>query len=53
VSAADDHLDQARRNLAFAERLASAPGSDATDLQWAVIAAFYGAVHCMQAHLIS
>ena len=53
MTAVDDHLDQARRNLAFAQRLLSGRDPDATDVQWAVIAAFYCAVHCMQAHLTS
>jgi hypothetical protein len=52
VSAASDHLDQARKNRELAERLL-APPTDPTNVQWAVIAAFYFAVHCMQAHLIT
>ena len=53
MSAVADHLDQARRNQAFAERLLSEFATDSTSVQWAVIAAFYVAVHCMQAHLMT
>ena len=52
MTAADDHLDQARRNLAFAYHLVLEPSPDVTDVQWAVITEFYCAVHCMQAHLV-
>lgn len=51
MSTPADHLDQARENRALAERLL-AQSSDPTNVQWAVAAAFYCAVHCMQAHLI-
>ena len=45
------HLEQTRQNRALAERLLG-QASDSTDVQWAVVAAFYCAVHCMQAYLI-
>jgi hypothetical protein len=51
VSPATGHLDQARMNRALAERLL-VQASGPTDVQWAVVAAFYCAVHCMQAYLI-
>ena len=47
-----DHLDQARRNLAHAEYLLDQHATDPTCVQWAVTAAFYCAVHCVQAHLL-
>jgi HEPN domain-containing protein len=53
VSVAADHLDQARRNRALAEQLLALSASDPTTVQWTVIAAFYCAVHCMQAHLVT
>ena len=46
------HLGQARRNLAHAEQLLAEHGDDPTAVQWAVTAAFYCGVHCLQAHLI-
>ncbi len=49
---ANQHLEQARRNLAHAERLLDEHSDDPTDVQWAVTAAFYCAVHCLQAHII-
>lgn len=48
----EDHLDQARRNLALAEYLLRQHGSNPTYVQWAVAAIFYCAVHCIQAHLV-
>ena len=51
MSPAANHLDQARRNRDLAERLL-AQTSDPTNVQWAVVAAFYCAVHCMQAYLV-
>jgi len=51
VSSPADHHDQARRNRALAERLL-AQSVDPTNVQWAVVAAFYCAVHCMQAYLV-
>ncbi len=53
MSTVADHLDQARRNQTFAEQLLNQHASDPTSVQWAVIAAFYVAVHCMQAHLMT
>ena len=53
MSTVSDYLDQERRNRAFAERLLVEHSTDATSVQWAVIAAFYSAVHCMQAHLMT
>lgn len=46
-----DHLRQARANLAHAEGLLRATPADPTAMQWAVTAAFYCAVHCIEAHL--
>jgi hypothetical protein len=46
-----DHLRQARANLAHAEGLLRGSPSDPTAAQWAVTAAFYCAVHCIEAHL--
>ena len=51
MSTPANHSDQARRNRELAERLL-AQAADPTNVQWAVVAAFYCAVHCMQAHLI-
>lgn len=51
MSTPADHLEQARRNRALSERLLT-QAAEQTDVQWAVIAAFYCAVHCMQAHLV-
>ena len=48
----DQHLDQARRNLAHAEFLLRDHANDPTCVQWAVTAAFYCAVHCLQSHLL-
>lgn len=47
-----EHLEQARRNLAHAGFLLRDHASEPTCVQWAVTAAFYCAVHCIQAHLI-
>jgi hypothetical protein len=44
------HLDQARRNQAHAELLLREHAPDPTALQWAVIAAFYCAVHCIETY---
>jgi hypothetical protein len=49
---ADRHLEQSRRNLRHAERLLDEHGDDPTAVQWSVTAAFYCAVHCLQAHLV-
>jgi len=46
-----DHLVQARRNRDFATQLLKDYPNDPTALQWAVTAAFYCAVHCVEAHL--
>jgi hypothetical protein len=51
VSTPSDHLEQARKNRALAERLL-AQSTDPTNVQWSVVLAFYCAVHCLQAHLI-
>jgi hypothetical protein len=48
---ADRHFEQARQNRYLAEELLTV-GKSPTHVQWAVIAAFYCAVHCMQAYLI-
>jgi hypothetical protein len=52
LSAPDDHFEQARQNRALAERLLAGGASNPTDVQWAVVAAFYCAVHCIQGHLL-
>jgi hypothetical protein len=52
MSAVDDHLEQARRNRSLAEELLAHPTAEETHVQWAVTAAFYCAVHCIQAHLL-
>ena len=52
MSVADDHLDQARRNRDLAEELLAHPSANATHVQWAVTAAFYCALHCIQGYLI-
>ncbi len=48
----DRHRDQARLNRTHAEYLIADPHTDPTSLQWAVTAAFYCAVHCMQGYLV-
>jgi HEPN domain-containing protein len=48
----DRHFEQARRNRDLAEELLTTGGQSATHVQWAVIAAFYCAVHCIQGYLI-
>lgn len=45
------HLEQARANRDHAEFLVAQRPSDPTAMQWAVTAAFYCAVHCIEAHL--
>ena len=47
-----EHLDQARVNRAHAEQLLKQSPTDPIALQWAVTAAFYCAVHRLQAHLV-
>jgi hypothetical protein len=49
---ADRHFEQARQNRDFAEELLAGGGKSPTHVQWAVVAAFYCAVHCMQGYLI-
>jgi hypothetical protein len=46
-----EHLEQARKNLAHAERLLREWGADETAVQWAVTATFYSAVHLIDAYL--
>lgn len=46
-----EHLEQARANRAHAERLVRTSPDDPTAMQWAVTAAFYCALHCVEAHL--
>jgi hypothetical protein len=53
LSATDDHFEQARQNRALAERLLAGGLGNSTDVQWAVTAAFYCAVHCIQGYLLS
>ncbi len=48
----DRHREQARLNRTHAEYLSANPNTDPTSLQWAVTAAFYCAVHCMQGYLV-
>src|SRR4051812_29597704 len=45
------HLAQARANRAHAQWLMQTNATDATVRQWAVIAAFHCAVHCIAAYL--
>ena len=45
------HRAQAISNRTFAQTLLQQSGGDPTALQWAVTAAFYCAVHCIEAHL--
>jgi len=52
MSPRNNHLDQARGNLSFAHYLLTHHATDPVSLQWAVTAAFYRAVHCMQAQLL-
>jgi uncharacterized protein (UPF0332 family) len=53
VDARDAHLEQARANREFAEYLLRHRPSDPVAVQWAVTAAFYCALHCLQAHLLA
>ncbi|HEY1298781.1 MAG TPA: hypothetical protein VGJ60_37355 [Chloroflexota bacterium] len=54
MTAQDDHLAQVQRNLAMLEHLlANADSLGPGALQWAVIVAFYAAVHCVEAHFRS
>ena len=48
----DEHLDQARDNLALAQYLLRDHANEPTYVQWAVTVTFYCAVHCIQAHLL-
>lgn len=50
--ASQGHFDQARRNRALAEELLAHPSGDATHVQWAVTAAFYCTLHCIQGYLL-
>ena len=52
VTRRDRHLQQSQENRAFAERLLRDSPHDATALQWAVTAAFYCGLHCLQWHLL-
>jgi hypothetical protein len=49
--AREAHLRQAHANLAQAQRLLATSTGDPTAMQWVVTAAFYCAVHCIEAHL--
>lgn len=52
MPAAEDHFSQARSNRNFAEQLLGLTDSpDTTLCQWAVTAAFYCSVHCIEAYL--
>ena len=44
------HFDQARRNRDLAEELLAHPTADPTHVQWAVTAAFYCALRCVQGY---
>lgn len=46
------HFDQARRNRDLAEELLAHPTADLTHVQWAVTAAFYCDLHCIQGYLL-
>ena len=50
--ASQDHREQAHRNRALSEELLAHPTADPTHVQWAVTAAFYGALHCLQGYLL-
>lgn len=52
MSNRENHLRQARDNLAFARRLLATFEDDPTAMQWAVTAAFYCALHALEAHLL-
>lgn len=45
------HLDQVAANRAHANWLVQIAPDDPTAMQWAVVAAFYSALHCVEAHL--
>ncbi|HZQ98146.1 MAG TPA: hypothetical protein VFC93_04930 [Chloroflexota bacterium] len=51
MPARSEHLEQARRNRAFAERILREWGDDETAIQWAVTAVFCAAVHYVDAYL--
>lgn len=46
------HFEQARWNLAVAQQLLRDHGGEPPYVQWAVTAAFYCGVHCIQGYLI-
>jgi hypothetical protein len=50
VPAESNHRDQARLNRDFAAALFGNSPNDPAAMQWAVTAAFYCAVHCIEAH---
>ena len=50
--ASQGHCDQARRNRDLAEEPLAHPTADPTHVQWAVIVAFYCALHCIQGYLL-
>ena len=45
------HRDKAQRNRDFAEQLLQFNATNPTFLEWAVTAAFYCSVHCIEAYL--
>jgi hypothetical protein len=51
VAGRAEHLQQARDNLAFVEHLVRTSPDDPAAMQWAVTAAFYCALHCLEAYL--
>jgi hypothetical protein len=53
VATPEEHLHQARANRSFAAHLLESQADDVTALQWAVTAAFYSAVHCMESYFIT
>jgi uncharacterized protein (UPF0332 family) len=53
VAGRDAHVEQARNNRRLAEELLNLGTGTGENLylQWAVTAAFYASVHCIEAHL--
>jgi hypothetical protein len=52
VAQPSDHFQQARGNLALAERLLADSSGEPTALQWAVTMTFYAALHALTGHLV-
>lgn len=51
--ASSAHFEQARQNREFAEQLLADHENSPVHVQWAVTAAFYCALHCMQGYLLT